>query len=95
MGGPLLSAKWVCGKWISEKSQYYYGDANLKAIFGYAPEELSPEPYAWLNLVSPGDRPIALNNWERMRDGTADMGRCELRMVKKDGSDRLDRCAMP
>lgn len=69
-----------------EKNQYYYGDANLKAIFGYTPEELSPEPYAWLNLVSPGDRPIAMNNWERMRDGTADMCRCELRMVKKDGS---------
>ncbi|MDC8449886.1 MAG: PAS domain S-box protein [Nitrospira sp.] len=69
-----------------EKNHYYYGDANLKAIFGYAPEELSPEPYAWLNLVSPGDRPIAMNNWERMRDGTADMCRCELRMVKKDGS---------
>ncbi|HMS84624.1 MAG TPA: PAS domain S-box protein [Nitrospira sp.] len=69
-----------------ERNRYYYGDANLKAIFGYAPEELSPEPYAWLDLVFPDDRAIAMENWERMRDGTANMCRCELRMLKKDGS---------
>jgi PAS domain S-box-containing protein len=69
-----------------ENSRYYYGDAHLKAIFGYAPEELSPEPYAWLNLVHPDDRPIAMKNWELVHSGAADECHCELRMVKKDGS---------
>jgi PAS domain S-box-containing protein len=73
-------------EWDLEKDQYYYGDAHLKSLFGYAPEELSPDPDAWLNLVHPEDRPIALHHWEQMRDGRANMCHFEHRMVKKDGS---------
>ena len=69
-----------------ENNQYYYGEAHLKSLFGYAPDELSPEPYAWLKLVYPDDQPMALRHWEQMWDGTAHMCHFELRMVKKDGS---------
>jgi PAS domain S-box-containing protein len=73
-------------EWDIENNEYYYGDLHLKSLFGYVPDELSPEPYAWLNLVYPDDQPIALNHWEQMRSGTADMCHFELRMVKKGGS---------
>jgi len=64
----------------------YHADANLKALFGYAPEELSTDPYAWLTLVCPEDQPIAMKNWELVQSGAADACHYELRMVKKDGS---------
>ena len=64
----------------------YHGDANLKALFGYAPAELSTDPYAWLNLVHPEDRPIAMKNWELVQSGVADGSHYELRHIKKDGS---------
>lgn len=64
----------------------YHGDANLKALFGYTPEELSSDPFAWLNLVHPDDQPIAMKHWELMQGGAADECHYELRMVKKDGS---------
>ena len=64
----------------------YRADANLKALFGYAPEELSTDPYVWLNLVCPEDQPIAMKNWELVQSGAADACHYELRMVKKSGS---------
>ena len=64
----------------------YHGDTNLKALFGYTPEELSTDPYAWLNLVHPDDQPIAMKNWERVQCGAADASHYELRHIKKDGS---------
>ena len=64
----------------------YHGDANLKTLFGYAPEELSTDPYAWLNLVHPDDRPIAMKNWELVQRGAADACYYELRHITKDGS---------
>ncbi len=64
----------------------YHADANLNALFGYAPEELSTDPYAWLNMVCPEDQPIAMKNWELLQSGAADACHYELRMVKKDGS---------
>lgn len=64
----------------------YHGDANLKALFGYAPEELSTDPFAWLNLVHPDDRSIAMKNWELVQRGVADASHYELRHIKKDGS---------
>jgi len=64
----------------------YYGDANMKALFGYAPEELSLDPLAWLDLVHPDDRSIAMKNWEWVKNGISDLVHYELRMLKKDGS---------
>lgn len=64
----------------------YYGDTNLKGLFGYIPEELSTDPFIWLSLVHPDDQPIAMKNWELVRSGTVDHCHYELRMVKKDGS---------
>ena len=64
----------------------YHGDTNLKALFGYTPEELSTDPYAWLSLVHPDDQPIAMKNWELVQCGAADACHYELRHIKKDGS---------
>ncbi|CUS33719.1 PAS domain S-box protein [Candidatus Nitrospira nitrificans] len=64
----------------------YHADANLKALFGYAPEELSTDPFVWLDLVCREDQPIAMKNWELVQSGAADACHYELRMVKKDGS---------
>ncbi len=64
----------------------YHGDANLKALFGYAPTELTTHPYVWLNLVHPEDRSIAMENWELVQSGVADASHYELRHIKKDGS---------
>ncbi len=64
----------------------YHGDTNLKALFGYAPEELSTDPYAWLNLVHPDDRPIVMKNWELLRSGISDLCHYEVRLIKNDGS---------
>lgn len=64
----------------------YNGDANLKALFGYAPDELSTDPFAWLNVVHPDDQPVAMKHWELMQGGAAVECHYELRMVKKDGS---------
>lgn len=64
----------------------YHADANLKALVGYAPEELSTDPYAWLNLVCPEDQPIAMKNWELVQSGAADVCHYELRHIRKDGS---------
>lgn len=65
--------------------EHYYGDANLKALFGYTPDELSTDPVAWLNVIHPEDRPVAMQHWESVQSGAADECHCELRMVRKDG----------
>jgi PAS domain S-box-containing protein len=64
----------------------YHGDVNLKALFGYGEDELSTDPYVWLNLVHPDDRSIAMAHWQRVVRGEADGYNYELRMVKKDGT---------
>ena len=64
----------------------YHGDINLKALFGYGSDELSTDPFVWLNLVCPEDQPIAMKNWELIQSGAADACHYELRMIKKDGS---------
>ncbi|NJL16188.1 MAG: PAS domain S-box protein [Nitrospira sp.] len=75
------------GVWdLDVVKEHYHGDANLKALFGYAPDELSTDPFAWLNVVHPDDRPIAMKHWELMQRGAAEECHYELRMVKKDGS---------
>jgi PAS domain S-box-containing protein len=63
----------------------YHSDVNLKALFGYEEDELSTDPYVWLNLVHPDDQAIAMQSWQRIVTGEIDHYNYELRMVKKDG----------
>ncbi|NGZ02221.1 MAG: hypothetical protein CV090_04115 [Nitrospira sp. WS238] len=63
----------------------YHGDANLKALFGYGPEELSSDPFAWLAVVHRDDQSIAMKHWELVQSGAAEECHYELRMVRKDG----------
>ncbi|HEY6085790.1 MAG TPA: PAS domain S-box protein, partial [Nitrospira sp.] len=63
----------------------YHGDANLKALFGYGPEELSTDPYMWLQLVHPDDRSTAMHAWEQVLGGSTDEYHYEIRMIRKDG----------
>ncbi|MBX3301579.1 MAG: PAS domain S-box protein [Nitrospira sp.] len=63
----------------------YHGDVNLKALFGYGSEELSSNPFAWLDLVHQDDQPIAMKNWDLVQSGAAEECHYELRMVRKDG----------
>jgi PAS domain S-box-containing protein len=65
---------------------HYYGDANLKSLFGYTSDELSTDPFAWLSVVHPEDQPVATKHWELVQSGAADECHYELRMVRKDGS---------
>jgi PAS domain S-box-containing protein len=64
----------------------YYGDANLKHLFGYESDELSTDPYEWLRLVHPEDQSIALKAWEGIVSGSTDDYYYELRMIRKDGT---------
>ncbi len=64
----------------------YHGDANLKAMYGYEPDELSTDPLAWYALIHPDDQPIAFRAWQAILAGTTETYHCELRMVRKDGS---------
>ena len=64
----------------------YHGDINLKALFGYVDDELSTDPYVWLNLVHPDDQAIVLDQWQRIVNGESDNCNYELRMLKKDGT---------
>lgn len=63
----------------------YHGDVNLEALFGYEEDELSTDPYVWLNLVHPDDQAIAMQSWQRIVTGEIDHYNYELRMIKKDG----------
>ncbi|MBL8076131.1 MAG: PAS domain S-box protein [Nitrospira sp.] len=65
---------------------HYYGDTNLKMLFGYGPEELSTDPLSWLKLVHPDDQSIAMKNWEQVQSGATDECHYELRMIRRDGS---------
>jgi len=64
----------------------YHGDPNLKALFGYADDELSTDPSVWINLVHPDDQSIAMDHWQRIVNGEMDDSNYELRMLKKDGT---------
>ena len=64
----------------------YHGDLNLKGLFGYLDDELSTDPYVWLNLVHRDDQSIAMDNWQRIVNGERDDCNYELRMFKKDGT---------
>jgi PAS domain S-box-containing protein len=75
------------GVWqLDVASGKYHGDTNLKALFGYGPDELSTDPFAWLGLVHPDDQSIALKTWEQIVSGATDEYHYELRMIRKDGS---------
>jgi PAS domain S-box-containing protein len=64
----------------------YHGDSNLKKLFGYVGDELSTDPYVWLNLVHPADQSIAMDHWQRIVNGERDNYNYEVRMLKKDGT---------
>ncbi len=64
----------------------YHGDANLKMLFGYGPEELSTDPFSWLKLVHPDDQSIAMKSWEQVQSGAIDECHYELRVVRRDGA---------
>jgi PAS domain S-box-containing protein len=64
----------------------YHGDLNLKGLFGYLGDELSTDPYVWLNLVHRDDQSIAMDHWQRIVSGERDDYNYELRMLKKDGT---------
>ncbi|MHC9064170.1 PAS domain S-box protein [Nitrospira sp. CMX1] len=75
------------GVWeLDVRAGTYYGDRNLKAMFGYHLDELSADPYAWLNVVHPDDQSIAMTHWQRIARGEVDDYQYELRMVRKDGT---------
>lgn len=64
----------------------YHGDANLKMLFGYGPEELSTDPFSWLKLVHPDDQSVAMKSWEQVQSGAIDECHYELRVVRRDGA---------
>jgi PAS domain S-box-containing protein len=75
------------GVWdLDVRNGQYQGDANLKELFGYGPEELSSDPFVWLGLVHPDDQPIAMKHWDLVQSSAAEECHYELRMVRKDGS---------
>ncbi|MBX3348916.1 MAG: PAS domain S-box protein [Nitrospira sp.] len=75
------------GVWeLDVQASTYYGDRNLKAMFGYQPDELSADPFVWLNLVHPDDQSIAMAHWQRIVSREADEYNYELRMIRKDGT---------
>lgn len=75
------------GVWeLDVQAGTYYGDTNLKAMFGYQPDELSADPFVWLNLVHPDDQPIAMAHWQRIVTRAVDEYNYELRMIRKDGT---------
>lgn len=74
------------GVWeLDVRAGTYYGDRNLKAMFGYQDDELSADPFAWLSIVYPDDQSIAMTFWQRIVEREADDYQYELRMVRKDG----------
>jgi PAS domain S-box-containing protein len=75
------------GVWeLDVLQEHYYGDTNLKMLFGYGPEELSTDPLSWLKLVHPDDQSIAMKSWEQVQSRATDACHYEIRMVRRDGS---------
>ena len=75
------------GVWeLDVQAGTYYGDRNLKAMFGYQSDELSADPFVWLNLVHPDDQSIAMAHWERIVRRETDDYVYEARIMKKDGT---------
>ncbi len=75
------------GVWeLDVLQEQFNADDNLKALFGYMKDELSTDPFVWLNLVHPDDRPITLEAWDRVSKGLIETYSYEVRMIRKDGS---------
>ena len=64
----------------------YSSDVNLKKMLGYEADELSSDPFRWLNLVHPDDQATAIEHWHDIVGGAIHHYNLELRMVRKDGS---------
>jgi PAS domain S-box-containing protein len=75
------------GVWeLDVQAGSFYGDPNLKSMYGYQPDELSADPFVWFNLVHPDDQSIAMAHWERIVRRETDDYVYEARMIKKDGT---------
>ncbi|HBR48718.1 MAG TPA: hypothetical protein DEA71_01410, partial [Nitrospira sp.] len=75
------------GVWeLDVQAGSFYGDPNLKSMYGYQPDELSADPFVWFNLVHPDDQSIAMAYWERIVKRETDDYVYEARMIKKDGT---------
>lgn len=75
------------GVWeLDVQAGTYYGDRNLKMMFGYQVDELSADPYTWLHLVHPDDQSIAMAHWQQIMRRQADDYNYEVRMIRKDGT---------
>ncbi|MBH0184655.1 MAG: PAS domain S-box protein [Nitrospira sp.] len=75
------------GVWeLDVLQEQFHADDNLKALFGYSKDELSTDPFIWLNLVHPDDRAITLETWNQVSTGLVDSYSYEVRMIRKDGS---------
>lgn len=74
------------GVWeLDVQAGSFYGDPNLKSMYGYQPDEISTDPVAWFNLVHPDDQSLAMVNWQQVVKGEVDDYRYEARMVSKRG----------
>ena len=83
----LATAAGKVGVWeLDILTGTYYGDTNLKALYGYTEQELGTDPYVWLNLVHPDDRATAMGAWQAVAGGERDNFLCKLRMQCKDGT---------
>lgn len=77
------------GVWeLDYQTGVYVSDDNLKAMFGYRPDELGSDPHRWLALVHPEDRAAAMAASDGVLSGASERYACELRMICKDGSIR-------
>ncbi|MBH0176622.1 MAG: PAS domain S-box protein [Nitrospira sp.] len=75
------------GVWeLDVLQEQFHADDNLKALCGYSKDELSTDPFIWLNLVHPDDRAITLESWNQVSTGLIDSYSYEVRMIRKDGS---------
>lgn len=75
------------GVWeLDYRTGVYESDDNLKAMFGYRPDELDTDPFKWLALIHPDDRHKVLAASDAVLSGELDQYCCELRMLCKDGS---------
>lgn len=74
------------GVWeLDVRAGTFYGDPNLKSMYGYQPDEITSDPLAWFNLVYPDDQPLAMDQWQRIVTREVDDYHYETRMVRKDG----------
>jgi two-component system sensor histidine kinase UhpB len=71
--------------WNFETNELFV-DSGLKAILGFAADEISNRPEDWGSRVDPRDLPVAAAAVQACADGASDTYEVEHRMLHKDGS---------